>query len=94
MNIALNSEATADKSRETYRKTYDQFEVVTLAAFPQAARELAETSVAQTHEAYERSKLMALSGHFTCTDECPLLGAKQTSLIRSPMSGNDPKRTF
>ena len=56
MNIALNPEATADKSRETYRKTYDQFEVVTLAAFPQAARELAETSVAQTHAAYERSK--------------------------------------
>ena len=57
MNIALNPEATADKSRETYRKTYDQFEVVTLdMAFPQAARELAETSVAQTREAYERSK--------------------------------------
>ena len=57
MNIALNPEATADKSRETYRKTYDQFEVVTLdTAFPQAARELAETSVAQTHAAYERSK--------------------------------------
>ena len=38
MNIALNPEATADKSRETYRKTYDQFEVVTLdTAFPQAA---------------------------------------------------------
>jgi hypothetical protein len=47
MNIALNPEATADKSRETYRKTYDQFEVVTLdTAFPQTARELAETSVA------------------------------------------------
>jgi len=57
MNIALNSEATADKSRQTYRKTYDQLEVVTLdTAFPQAARELAETSVAQTREAYERSK--------------------------------------
>ena len=57
MNIALNPEATADKSRETYRKTYGQFEVVTLdTAFPQAARELAETSVAQTLEAYERSK--------------------------------------
>ena len=57
MNIALNPEATADKSRETYRKTYDQFELVTLdTAFPQAARELAETSVAQTHAAYERSK--------------------------------------
>lgn len=57
MNIALNPEVTADKFRETYRKTHGQLEVVTLAtAFPQAARELAETSVAQTREAYERSK--------------------------------------
>ena len=57
MNIALNPEVTADKFRETYRKTHGQLEAVTLAtAFPQAARELAETSVAQTREAYERSK--------------------------------------
>ena len=53
MNIALNPETTADKSCETYRKTIGQFEAVT---FPEAARELAETSVAQTVEAYERSK--------------------------------------
>ena len=25
--------------------------------------------------------LMALFGHATCTDECPLLGVKRTSLI-------------
>jgi phasin len=57
MNIALNPEATSDKSRETYRKTHGQFEAATIeTAFPQAARELAETSVAQTREAYERSK--------------------------------------
>lgn len=57
MNIALNPEVTADKFRETYRKTHGQLEAVTLdTAFPQAARELAETSVAQTREAYERSK--------------------------------------
>jgi hypothetical protein len=53
----LNREATADKSRETYRKTSDRFEAVDLdTAVPQAARELAETSVAQMREAYERSK--------------------------------------
>jgi hypothetical protein len=53
MNIALNPEVTADKFRETYRKTHGQLEAVTLdTAFPQAARELAEeTSVAQTREA-------------------------------------------
>lgn len=55
MNIALNPEATADKSRETHRKTHGPFEAVTLdTAF--AARELAEASVAQTREAHERSK--------------------------------------
>jgi hypothetical protein len=57
MNIALNREATADKSRETCRKTSDRFEAVNLdTAVPQAARELAETSVAQMREAYERSE--------------------------------------
>jgi phasin len=57
MNIALNPEVTNDKSGETYRKTHAPFEAVTLdTAFPHAARELAETSVAQTREAYEWSK--------------------------------------
>jgi len=57
MNIALNPEAAADKSRESFRKTNGQFEVVILdAEFPEAARELAEKTVAQTREAYERSK--------------------------------------
>jgi hypothetical protein len=37
---------------------------------------------------------MALFGHSTCTGECPLSGAKQTSLIGWPMSANDPKRTL
>ena len=57
MNIALNPEVTADKPRETYRKTNGQFEAVILdAEFPDVARELAEKTVAQTREAYERSK--------------------------------------
>jgi phasin len=58
MNIALNPETTADKSRETYRKPNGQFEAaVTLdPAFPEAAREFAEASVAQTRQAYENSK--------------------------------------
>ena len=42
MNIALNPEASAEKSRETYRKTHGQFEAVTL--IPREAREFAETS--------------------------------------------------
>src|SRR5262245_15623633 len=57
MNIALNREATVDKSREAYPKINGQFEALTLdTAFSAAVRELAETSVAQTREAYERSK--------------------------------------
>ena len=57
MNITLNPEVTADKSRERYRKTNGQFEAVTLdTVFPEAARELAEKTVTQTREAYERSK--------------------------------------
>jgi hypothetical protein len=57
MNIALNREATADKSREAYPNSDDQFEALPLdAAFSEAVRELAETGVAQTREAYERSK--------------------------------------
>ena len=52
MNIALNREATADKSREATRKTNGQFEALTLdAAFSEAVRELAEKSVDQTREA-------------------------------------------
>jgi len=57
MKIALNSEVTADKSLETYHKTNGQFEAVTVdTVFPEAARELADKTVAQTREAYERSK--------------------------------------
>ena len=48
MNIALKREPTADKSRDTHRETSTQFQAVTLdTASPQAAGELAETSVAQ-----------------------------------------------
>ena len=57
MNINLNSKVTAEKPRETYHKTNGQFEGVTLdPVVPEAARELAEKTVAQTREAYERSK--------------------------------------
>ena len=53
MNVALNPEATTDKSSEAYPKTIRQFEAVT---FRETARALADTSVVQTVEAYERSK--------------------------------------
>ena len=55
MNIPLNSNDTTERSRETY--SYKTIEAMSLdAAVPEAARELAEKSLAQTREAYERSK--------------------------------------
>lgn len=57
MSITLNSKVTAEEPRETYHKTNGQFDVVTLdTVVPEAAHELAEKTVAQTREAYERSK--------------------------------------
>jgi len=54
MNIALNREATA---HEATHKANGQFEALPLdVAFSEAMRELAEKSVGQTREAYERSK--------------------------------------
>ena len=39
------------------------------------------------------SPLLALNGHPTCTDECPLLGGKG-DMPRAVMSANDLERTF
>ena len=57
MNIPLNSEVTAEGPRETYRKSSGQSQAVVLdTVVPEAAHELAEKTVAETREAYERSK--------------------------------------
>jgi phasin len=57
MNITLNSEVTAEGSRVTYHKTSGQSAAVTLdTVVPEAARELAEQTVGEAREAYERSK--------------------------------------
>jgi phasin len=55
MNIPLNPNDTAKRSRETYTcRTIEGMSLDT--AVPEVARELAEKSLAQTREAYERSK--------------------------------------
>ena len=55
MNIPLNANDTAERPRETYY--YKTIEGITPdTALPQAARELAEKSLAETRDAYERSK--------------------------------------
>jgi len=60
-NTNLKPEVAADQAREAYRQSTDQFEALLKTAFPQAAHEFAEKTVAQTREAYERSnKALAL----------------------------------
>jgi phasin len=55
MNIPLNPNDTAERSSEPFScKTIEGMSFDT--AVPEAARELAEKSLAQTREAYERSK--------------------------------------
>ena len=55
MNHAINPKVAAEKARETYRKTAVQFEELARDT-PEAMRALAEKSIAQTRELYERSK--------------------------------------
>jgi hypothetical protein len=56
MNISLNPNDTAERSREAY-KTNGRLEALTLdSPLREAATELAEKSAAQTWEAYARSK--------------------------------------
>lgn len=57
MNDTFSPQVAAEKARERYPKGNGQFEALTLdKAFPEAARDLAEKTVAQTREAYDRSK--------------------------------------
>jgi phasin len=63
MNDTLSPQVAAEKARDTYRKTTAQFEALTLdTAFPEAARALAEKTVAQTREAYDHSKAALEAG--------------------------------
>ena len=55
MNIPLNLNDTTDSSRENYGYKTERMTLDT-ATLPEAARELAEKSLAETREAYERSK--------------------------------------
>ncbi len=57
MNESYNPQVAGEKARETNRKTASQFENLMLGApVSGAMRALAEQNVAQTREAYERSK--------------------------------------
>jgi phasin len=57
MNESINPQVAAEKARARYPKGNGQFEALTLdTAFPEAARDFAEKTVAQTREAYDRSQ--------------------------------------
>jgi phasin len=63
MNTTLSTDAAADKARDANRKITTPFEVLGLdTAVPEAMRSLAETTVTQTREAYERSKTTLEAG--------------------------------
>src|SRR6478609_5595268 len=94
MNIALNREATADKSREVTGKTNGQFETLTLdTAFSEAVRELAEKSVDQTREAYDRAKDSLEATVDTMARSFDALGQGAAALNRKVIEiGQEPRR--
>ena len=55
-NTSPSPEGAADKARQAHRKSSTRLEEILETPFPQAARELAEKTVDQTREVYERSK--------------------------------------
>ena len=83
MNIPLNSEVTAEAPHETYRKSRGQSQAVVLdTVVPEAARELAEKTVAETREAYERSKVALEAALDTIDRSYDALGQGAAALNR------------
>jgi phasin len=57
MNENFPPQAAADEARETFRKTAEQFEKISMdTTVPESVRALAEKTVTQTREAYEKGK--------------------------------------
>jgi phasin len=57
MNENFTPEAAAEEVRETFRKTAEQFEKISIdTTVPESVRALAEKTVTQTREAYEKGK--------------------------------------
>jgi phasin len=83
MNIPLNPNDTTERARETYYKTIEGMTLDT--ALPQAARELAEKSLAQTREAYERSKTALEAALDTLARSFDSLGQGSAALNRKIM---------
>jgi phasin len=59
----FDPQVAAEMAREAYRKTIAQFEPAALeAAIPESVRSMAEKTVAQTRDVYERSKAALEAG--------------------------------
>ncbi len=57
MSETFSPQAAAEQARDTFRKTTEQFEKISLeTTVPESVRALAEKTVTQTREAYERGK--------------------------------------
>jgi phasin len=57
MNENFTPEAAAEEVRDTFRKTAEQFEKISIdTTVPESVRALAEKTVTQTREAYEKGK--------------------------------------
>jgi len=81
MNIPLNPNDTDERSRETY--SHNTIEGMSLdTAVREAARELAEKSLAQTREAYECSKNALEAGLDTLERSFDSLGQGTAALNR------------
>ena len=84
MNITLISEIAPDERREKYVNTSGQFKAANLdTVVPEAAaRELAEKTMAQTREAYERSKDALEAALQTVDRSCDALSQGAAALNR------------
>jgi phasin len=75
--------AAAEMAREAYRKTIAQFEPAALeAAIPESVRSMAEKTVAQTRDVYERSKAALEAGLDAVEKTLDAAGQGATALNR------------
>ena len=83
MSTTLSTEAAADKARDANGTIVIPFEALGLdTAIPEAARALAETTVTETREAYERSKTVLETGLETLERSFDAIGHTSVALNR------------
>jgi phasin len=79
----FDPQVAAEMAREAYRKTIAQFEPAALeAAIPESVRSMAEKTVAQTRDVYERSKAALEAGLDAVEKTLDAAGQGATALNR------------